>query len=190
MIDPKLVNFVNDEIRRGRNKSEINNLLLGAGMSEQDAEDFWSEFLQTNSVPQGFNVVKPAIMQKQQEINIPIKGGSSIQQPVEPKSQMQDLKQVQASVQSQSSQQNAVNSISKPSNSLKFLIIGVVLIIIAVLAFTAFVTPGFLVNHSSKVVSNKNNLLNNSSYNVSTKNNTLLLNNSGPTLNVSKENVS
>jgi hypothetical protein len=193
MIDPKLISFVNDEVRRGRTKNEVTDLLLGAGMTEADVENFWKEFLSTNTVPQGFDVVKPINVQKQEEINIPIKSSETqsnqasqpqvaSQTPVSPPNPIQ-----------QASQQN--QNAKQPKNYFNFLIIGVALIIIAVLAFTAFVAPGFMINHSPvQVGSNKNNSLNtsllNTSQNTSNENNTPLLNNSNSSLNLSKENMS
>ena len=162
MIDSKLVSFVNDEIRRGRTKSEINDLLFGAGMSEQDAENFWKEFLQSNAVPQGFNVIKPQVIQKTEQINIPTKT-------VEIQSKISQSSPVSGD---SASKQEVIPSVENSSQSkstfqyksLKFIILGVVVLIIAGLAFTAFVFPGFLnINYPLNATGNKT-FSNNSAY--------------------------
>lgn len=105
MLDLRLVAFVKEEIRRGRTKNELTDLLLGAGLTRLEIVAFWNEFLSTNTVPQGFDVVKPASVEKKEDIIIPVKGGNS-------KPQIQ--------TQSQSSQEKPQPAIVKRDNKKVF----------------------------------------------------------------------
>ncbi len=141
MVDSKLVGFVNDEIRRGRTKGEIANLLLGAGMTNEEVDSFWKEFLSSNSVPSGFDVVKPVVVQKSEVIDIPLKSGE-VQKSVDVKTPVQPSQPAQPVV--------APQTPSSPKGRKNvFLLAGAVAVVILVVLLVLFLLNPFKPSNAS-----------------------------------------